>query len=373
MENNQQQTQQTQNMGTELDALHSLEGDMLESGKNKEEYFENFPLGTDDEDPNQSQQQPNQQPTQQPTQQTQVDNQTNEPSNDQQTQQQTQTQTQDQQEEVVDVSTLLSETERAKDRLRYYEQFDGVIDQLRQNPALFQQLAGSQYQIPHAPGVQQPYPAQYPGQPQATQYPGQPQVTQYPNQPQVSPYPSQPAPLNLPKPPEDFDPYEMTNPSTPSGKYFMGSLNQAMNQQVGQIQEQMQQGYQAQLEQLQQMQLQMLNQQMEQQQYNNFMQSHRDVEPGMAQGFWNWVNNPSNVTMDTLFEVYRILNQPNNQQSNTQQTTQPVNSQRLEDVINKLKQNQQIPNLGGNVGGPGEQDVDMGKKFAQDLGKGWVY
>jgi len=128
----------------------------------------------------------------------------------------------------------------------------------------------------------------------------------------------------LPKPPENFDPLDQHDPSTPSGKYMqdymraigkqaaMQSANyakQVADARTKALEDQIQAQRQEQMERL-----------AYEQQVNQFKSTHNDVNDQQLNEFMQFINNPNGITMDHLWDVYRAKNgmltnpQPNNQQ-----------------------------------------------------------
>lgn len=268
---------------------------------------------------------------------------------------------------------LVSEAEKAKNRLSEYEQFDPLVDRFKTDPR-FQQIVAQYLQTGQIPGQQQ-FGQQY----QPTQPPTDPAGMQgfnpflqqqgqgfQQNQQAPGQQFQQPA---YPKPPEDFDPYEISNPATPSGQWFQ-QVQQMNAQQVQSVQQQMQRAYQ---EQLETMQMEQLQREAQQRAFEDFIGSHRDIDQTEAKAFWQWASNPENVTVDTLFSVYKALNEGSNDNKPNQPRSQ---SATLDEIINKLRSNEQIPGSAANVGDRKEnnEDEDEALAFVKDLGKGgWGY
>lgn len=166
---------------------------------------------------------------------------------------------------------------------------------------------------------------------------------------------------NIPKPPEDFEPYEMLNPNTESGKYFLNVLNQVTQQTILPTVQQQQQQL---AEQIEMMRLEMMAKQAEEWEYKNFLATRRDIDPNEAQQFWEWAKSPANVTIDTLYEVYKVLNSKN---------ASPEQKQAAGDVkhlINEIKQSKQAPPVEPNNSSGDSSEGGFGKALL-DSGDFW--
>jgi hypothetical protein len=218
-------------------------------------------------------------------------------------------------------------------------------------------------------GYQQPYPVnpyapmQYP-----PQY-GDPQMNMQPVQQPMLPSAQNVAQqMNLPKPPEEFEPYQMTDPNTPSGKYFLGVLNQ-FGQQIGNnFANQLQQQQMAYGQQLEELRLAQIQRDAEESQFNQFLAARPDLDMRTARQFWDWASNPNNVTVDSLYDVFKSTHQqtqqlPQNQQINQQQSP---NQNPLDKTLEKIRQNQNFPQTSVNVNQQ-TTDEDEGTKFLKGL------
>jgi len=240
------------------------------------------------------------------------------------------------------------EAEKAKNQLAEYQRFDPLLEQFKTDPN-FQQMVDAYFNGTPMQPYANPYVQQDPRMQQM--YPQQPQPA-YPG-PQP---PQEPVESELPKPPEDFEPYEMLNPSTPSGKYFMQMLGRSTKQAVGEVQKNFQ-------EELQMIRAEQIRREAEQQQYREFRSRFRDVDEGTASDFWQWVNNPSGVTIDNLFQIYKLQNsQPADQQTPQTRATQ------VSELINSIKKAQNYPQSVAN-NAPPEQPVDEASDFLAGLKK----
>jgi len=254
------------------------------------------------------------------------------------------TQNQDQQpdqqvqgDDVPPVDRLLSENQRVKQQLQQLEAFEPIIQRFRYDPN-FQQAVLDLMQGQQVPNQQQ-----------------------QPQEPQFNFIP--------PRPPEDFDPYEMGKPDTSSGKYFqqlVKSIYESVRNDVVKEVETVK----TEAEQIRAQQEMM---HIEQEMFNDFLRQHPDLDQKTAVDFWNWAKNPENVTVDVLLELYRIMNNPQNNQSQQQQQQANVVPN---DVINKLRKNAQLPQTQANQGGGGNEPLDENQLFSQDLLQGskeWLY
>ena len=218
------------------------------------------------------------------------------------------------------------------------------------------------------------YNQQYPVNPYAPmQYPNQYGDPQVPMQPQM---PIQPNPqnvaqqMNLPKPPAEFEPYQMTDQSTPSGKWFTGVMNE-FGQQIGNnFATQMQQQQNQYAMQIEELRLGQIQRDAEETQFNQFLASRPDLDMRTARQFWDWASNPNNVTVDSLYNVYQQQNQqqPQNQNLNQQQLQNPQqpNVNVLDATLEKIRQNQNFPQTSVNVNQP-QNDEPEGTKFLKGL------
>lgn len=331
---NQNQDQQ------KVDSIQNIEADWLDDVSQE---------GLDNQDNNQAD--PN-------------DTQTSQGEGEQSTQQQ-----QQQSQEADPLQQLMSESERAKHRLQEYEQYDPMLDRFQNDPQFQRVVQEYMYgarQMPQAPSPYQQF-----AQPQPNQFQQQPPVNPFGQQPgqYQQPYSQFPNQQQTPKPPEDFDPYEMSNPQTPSGKWFQQVQQQALTPQLQQFQQMFQQYMQTAQQQQEEARLEQMRLEAERQAFNDFRSSHNDVDEGTARNFWNWVNDPRNVDTDILFKVYQAINQTENQ--SPPPANEKVTSASLDEAIRKIKENEKLQQSSANLNNQGEpvNEDDFGNNMMKEFAK----
>ena len=226
------------------------------------------------------------------------------------------------------------------------------------NPYQVAQQQMPNMQMPVNPYTQPQYPNQY----------GDPVMPQQPQQ-----MPQQPAQMvaqqmQLPKPPEDFEPYQMTDPATKSGQWFGSVLNNFGDQIGNRFAQQMEQQNAVYGQQLEELRLQGIQRDAEEQQFNQFLSSRPDLDMRSARQFWDWASNPNNVTIDHLYNLYGSINQQPQQQNQQQQNlNQQPQTNPLNETLNRIRQNQQYPQTSVNVNQQ-VTDEPEGDKFLKGMG-----
>ena len=223
------------------------------------------------------------------------------------------------------------------------------------NPYQVAQQQMSQQQPPVYPYTDPRYPNQYGGPVMPQQMPQQPQPQQLAQQ------------MQLPKPPEDFEPYQMTDPATKSGQWFSGVLNTFGDQIGGRFTQQLEQQNAVYGQQLEEMRLQGIQRDAEEQQFNQFLSSRPDLDMRTARQFWDWASNPNNVTIDHLYNLYGAINQQPQQQNQQENLNQQPPTNPLNDTLNRIRQNQQYPQTSVNVN-PQVSDEPEGDQFLKGMG-----
>jgi len=161
-------------------------------------------------------------------------------------------------------------------------------------------------------------------------------------------------PLSPPKPPEDFDPYAVHDPNSPSGRYMVELQRWLSQQTVAPVQQEVK-TLQSQLEEMRQL----ILQQQQKEQMQQFLARERQriaQQYPDAQQDWDdflqFASNPENVTTEVLYKLYRLVK------------GKPISS------INKQIQqqtNQNNPPPITKVGGGEPAQVDESDQFFQGM------